>query len=176
MQVVEQVKRWLSDFVIELGLCPFASKPYLEGSIRYQLIESDDLEKIILSFHQELNHLNNHTHTETTLLIAPSLDTHFDEFLDVFYTCEAYIEQLGLQEDYQLASFHPEYVFASANVDDASNYTNRSPHAIIHILRASSLEMAIKSYGDTSTIPTKNIALMNEMGLRAIESKLKDLE
>jgi len=53
------------------------------------------------------------------------------------------IEQMNMQGDYQIASFHPNYQFAGTKSDDAENYTNRSPYPLLHILREASLEKAI---------------------------------
>ena len=34
----------------------------------------------------------------------------------------------------QLATFHPQYRFEGSEEDDASNYTNRSPYPVLHLL------------------------------------------
>lgn len=34
----------------------------------------------------------------------------------------------------KLATFHPQYRFEGSEEDDASNYTNRSPYPVLHLL------------------------------------------
>ena len=57
--------------------------------------------------------------------------------------------------------------------NDVSNYTNRSPYPMIHILRESSLDKAIEFYGNTETIPKKNIQLMHQLGLDKIKQLIQ---
>ncbi|HFS6880981.1 TPA: DUF1415 family protein, partial [Legionella pneumophila] len=59
--------------------------------------------------------------------------------------------------------------------DDVANYTNRSPYPMIHLLREDSLGKAITAYGDTHTIPEKNIATMNELGLEKMKQLLASI-
>lgn len=40
----------------------------------------------------------------------------------------------SVQNEKQLATFHPRYRFEGSNENDASNYTNRSPYPILHLL------------------------------------------
>ena len=56
--------------------------------------------------------------------------------------------------------------------DDVTNYTNRSPYPILHLLREESLSKAIDSHPDPEGIPEKNIELMERLGLE----KVKDLQ
>jgi hypothetical protein len=50
-------------------------------------------------------------------------------------------------------------------MNDAANYTNRSPYPMLHILREESVSRAIDSYPDTHKIPGKNTAFAREKGL-----------
>ena len=81
------------------------------------------------------------------------------------------MEQLGYEGVYQLATFHPDYCFADADPDEAANYSNRSPHPMIHVLREASVERAIEFYGDTAAIPERNITYLTEMGQDALEQQ-----
>ena len=74
---------------------------------------------------------------------------------------------------YQLATFHPDYCFSGADADDVTNYTNRSPYPMLHLLREDSLDKAIEFYGDTAVIPEQNIEKMQEIGKEKIESILQ---
>lgn len=68
-----------------------------------------------------------------------------------------------------MATFHPNYCFAGVRADDPGNYTNRSPDPMLHILRESSLDQAIKFYGCTEHIPRDNIKNMHRMGIKKIQ-------
>jgi len=55
---------------------------------------------------------------------------------------------------------HPRVLgdFAEGSTDDdAANWTNRSPHPMLHLLREQSVADAIAAYGDVSAIPERNI-------------------
>ena len=64
----------------------------------------------------------------------------------------------------QVASFHPGYQFEDAGPDDIENYTNRSPYPMLHLLRESSVERAVTTYPDTTTIYRKNIDTLRRLG------------
>ena len=78
----------------------------------------------------------------------------------------------GYEGVYQLASFHPQYRFADSPIDDASNYTNRSPYPMLHILREASIEKALLNYPDPENIPERNIKLTRELGLEQMKKLL----
>ncbi|CAN0470104.1 unnamed protein product, partial [Laminaria digitata] len=71
----------------------------------------------------------------TTLVVArPPLAADFDEFLSVAEAVDDFIDDSGLRGTVQLATFHPQYRFEGSEEDDASNYTNRSPYPVLHLL------------------------------------------
>ena len=74
---------------------------------------------------------------------------------------------------YQLASFHPQYLFAGSNDNDPANYTNRSPYPMLHILREESLSKAIDSYPNVDDIPQNNIDFANAKGLYFMKNLLE---
>ena len=43
-----QVKRWLSDVVIGLNLCPFARKPFNAGGVRFRVSEVQSDEALLV--------------------------------------------------------------------------------------------------------------------------------
>ena len=73
---------------------------------------------------------------------------------------------------YQLASFHPDYRFEGAGPDDPANYTNRSPYPMLHILRETSVEQALKNYPNPEKIPERNVQLTQGLGLQIMEELL----
>jgi hypothetical protein len=70
-----------------------------------------------------------------------------------------------LEKEFQLASFHPSYQFMGSSTDDVTNYTNKSPFPIIHILRSDSILKARLTYPDTLKIPQINIDKLKLLGI-----------
>ena len=96
----------------------------------------------------------------------------FDDYLDFLELAEALLLEQDYEGIYQLASFHPDYCFEGAKQDDPANYTNRSPYPMLHLLRESSIELALASYPHPENIPQKNIKSLRELGLTKIQSLL----
>lgn len=159
---VKEVRSWIESFVIGLNLCPFAKTPFKSESITYAIVELENEEIFFSRFKQELEDLNE-SDISTAILIIPDKSMEFRDYLDLYGKCESLLIDLHLSEEFQLASFHPEYQFADADKADLSNYTNRSPYPLIHILRVDELTKAIESYGDTSKIYERNIELLTSM-------------
>jgi len=90
----------------------------------------------------------------------------YNQFLDL---ADGLLEQMQLDGVFQIASFHPDYQFADTHPDDAENYTNRSPHPILHILREESLARAIEHTADVDQIPLRNVQKMNELGTERLK-------
>ncbi|WP_404473417.1 DUF1415 domain-containing protein [Vreelandella venusta] len=171
--IIEQTLAWVSSFIVEHDICPFAKRELDRGSIRVEVVRSKKLEVALEELVAEIEWLNEHPDTETTLLVFPTLFKSFEHYLDYVEVAESLLEEQGYEGIYQLATFHPDYCFADANPEDASNYTNRSPYAMVHLLREASVEKAIAFYGDTAKIPERNIAHLTNMGSAAAEAALQ---
>ena len=101
---------------------------------------------------------------ETVLLIHPWVLEDFIEYNDFLDVCEATIEELNLEGELQVASFHPQYQFADSQPEDIENYTNRSPFPMLHLLREASIERAIAAVPDTDEIYRRNIRTLRDLG------------
>ena len=87
-------------------------------------------------------------------------------YLDLVEMAEDLIEEEDYEGVYQVASFHPDYLFAGSDSEDPANYTNRSPYPMLHLLREESIEKALEHYsGDPDEIPERNIRFAREKGL-----------
>jgi len=64
----------------------------------------------------------------------------------------------------QLASFHPQFQFDGTEPDDISNYTNRAPFAILHLLREESIDRAVEAFPEAETIFEQNIETLEKLG------------
>ena len=102
---------------------------------------------------------------ETTLLIHPTLLPDFSDFNDFMQLAEAAVDEHGLAGVIQIASFHPQFQFAETETDDISNYTNRAPYPILHLLREASISKAVEIFGDTEIIYQRNIFTLQGLGI-----------
>ena len=170
--VIAQTKKWLSTIVIGHGLCPFAKSEFDNNRIHYAVIDGRDLESQMAALLAEFVALDKDKARETSLLIFPSAFSDFEDYLDGLALANAVLKDAGYESIYQLASFHPDYLFEGAVEDDAANYTNRSPYPVFHILREASLEAALKSYPNPEQIPQRNIELARRLGLEVMRASL----
>lgn len=170
MTAIDDIKRWLENIVIQLGLCPFAAKVFFENKILFHTINFEDIHTLSQSIDHSIQIILDDDSTYTTaLIVITSGLASFEDYLRAYYTIEERLAKDQQDEHIQLASFHPHYQFEGSSPSDLSNYTNRSPYPIIHLLRTDLVEEAIKSYPDTHTIPTNNIHKMNELGMKKIK-------
>ena len=172
--IEQQTMNWIKSFVIPYNICPFASHVVNKKSVRLHVLERDDFSELLTSFMAAIDELENNEAIDTTLLIIPSL-TCFDDYLDLVDLAQALLIDQGFEGQYQLATFHPDYCFADVLKEDVSNYTNRSPYPMLHLLREKSIEAAIDFYGDTEEIPEKNIQTMRELGLEKVKKLFEHL-
>jgi hypothetical protein len=152
--------------VIGLNLCPFAEAVYSSGRVRFCVSEERSAAALLGELRVELQSLNaaDPRDLETTLLIHPWVLTDFIEYNDFLEACDATLVDLDLEGEIQVASFHPQYRFAGTESEDIENYTNRSPHPMLHLLRESSIERAVGSVPDTDEIYRKNIRTLRGLG------------
>jgi len=156
------VRAWLETWVIGFNFCPFAKKPYLAGQVEIVLCQQKKRADMLALFAEQLNILANDKNKETVLLVFPYQLLQFYDYLDFLDLAQHLLTDLAYEGQFQLASFHPDYCFEGVELDDVSNFTNRAPYPIIHILRESSLEQALKYVDNPEQIPERNIAFCDE--------------
>ncbi len=171
--IIQTTKNWIDRFVIELNLCPFAKAEISNNTVRFEVSTTKTKEVLLQQLQDELNHLNQNPDIETTLLIHPKALVSFDAYNHFLEHCDDLLESMQLEGTYQIASFHPNYQFADTNIDDAENYSNRSPYPMLHILREHSLEKAIDNHPNTEDIPNKNIITLNKIGSNECHLRFK---
>jgi uncharacterized protein len=174
-QIKKQTIAWIRSFIINYNICPFAKHTVNQETIAIDIVQPNNLEQALEMMMSTIVRMDKDTEIETVLLIFPYLLSNFDDYLDFVSLAEELLSLSGYEGIYQLATFHPDYCFADVLEADVSNYTNRSPYPMLHILRESSIEKAIDYYGDTSKIPDTNIATMHKLGLEKILTLLKNL-
>jgi hypothetical protein len=159
-------RRWLENSVIGLDLCPFAAGPYRDHRVHFCVTEERTAAGLLESLCSELMELqaSDPMDRETTLLIHPWVLNDFEEYNRYLDVCDAAVQELGLEGELQVASFHPDYQFANTQREDMGNFTNRSPYPMLHLLREASVERAIAAVGDTAEIYERNIRTLRELG------------
>lgn len=170
--VTTQTIKWVNDFIVGFNVCPFAKREIERESVRVVVLRSKKLQVALEELMAEVQWLDENPETETTLLVFPTLFSDFHRYLDFVDMAEGLMLEQECEGVYQLATFHPDYCFSGAEPDDVSNYTNRSPYPMLHLLREASVEKAIEFYGDTDVIPEQNIEKMDELGKDKLESIL----
>ena len=171
--IKNQTKTWISSVIVKHNICPFAGREVARDSIRYSVFFEDDEAVLLENLLNECRILDMDNDVETSLLIFPRLFTLFEHYLDFVDMANELLDNEDYKGVYQLATFHPDYLFESSAIDDPSNYTNRSPYPMIHIIRESSLERVLRSYTDPESIPLNNIELTRKLGLNQMVSMLQ---
>lgn len=172
--IIQHTERWLNTVVIGLNLCPFAKRELTHSRIRFTVTKHANLITLLEALEAELVFLQNNPDTATTLLIHPNALRDFIEYNDFLTIVDDLLEQLNLHGIFQIASFHPDYQFAGTGINDAENYTNRSPYPMLHILREPDVEQAIAHYPDADSIPDKNIKHLQTLGRDKMQRLLQD--
>lgn len=170
--IIEQTKKWITDVVVGCNFCPFAGRELIKGSIHYEVLENAGTQKVLEAVVSAMLKLDNEPSIETTLLILQNSFESFEDYLDLVEDAEALLEKEGYEGVYQLASFHPNYLFAGSTETDASNYTNRSPFPMLHFLREDSVSKAVDSYPGIDEVPGRNINFAREKGLLYMQQLL----
>ena len=170
MEIIQNTRKWISNFVVKLNLCPFAKYPLENDKIRYVVYEGTDLEELLKLCKKETEFLlaAEAEVLETTFLIHPNVLIDFYTYNDFLTIVNQLIFALDLEGVIQIASFHPDYQFAGTTTEDVTNYTNRSPYPMLHLLREDSIAQVLATYKQPELIPIKNMEKMRQLGKEEI--------
>lgn len=160
-----EIWQWLDEVVIGLNLCPFAKKPRSNQQIKVVVSKQRKNKALMKEFIDELNSLavTSPAETDTTVFAISHHLYDFYDYLDFLESAQEQLELLGFEGKFQLASFHPNYCFEGAEIDDRENLTNRSPYPIIHIIREDSMAKVLQKYPEPEAIPEVNIAKVESL-------------
>jgi len=172
-EIIAAVQRWVKSFVVDMNLCPFAKRELTRNRIRFALTAAKTEEALLMALQAELELLDNDSAIETTLLIHINVLQDFDDYNQFLDYTDKLLRQTRFEGVFQIASFHPHYRFEGTGPDDAENYTNRSPHPMLHIIREESLARAIAETANVDQIPARNIELMNDLGQARLRTLLQ---
>ncbi len=163
---IAATRAWVERAVIGLNLCPFAKSVQVKGQVRYVLSDATEPEALLADLARELRHLAaaDPAQTDTTLIVHPGVLQDFLDFNDFLGPADALLAELGLEGILQIASFHPRYQFAGTGPDDISNFTNRSPHPTLHLIREASIDRAVAAFPEAEAIFERNIETLQRLG------------
>jgi hypothetical protein len=169
---VADTRRWLERAVVGLNLCPFAKAVLVKQQVHFAVTEVEDAQGILGAFERELDALValDASERDTTLLVAPNGMADFLTFLDLVARAERMVRKRRLDGVIQVAHFHPRFVFAGAQEDDITNYTNRAPHPTLHLLREASMDRAVAAFPDAAAIYEANMEVLRRLGREGWEA------
>ncbi len=164
--VVSITRDWLEKAVIGLNLCPFAKSVYGKEQVRYVVSQARHTDALLEELDAELDLLAaaDPEKIDTTLLIIPQLLQDFMDFNDLTALAEEAVVEHELEGVLQVASFHPRFQFEGTEPDAISNYTNRAPLPIWHLIREASLARAVAAYPNPEAIYERNIETLERLG------------
>jgi len=173
---LEATREWIRSVVIGLELCPFARGVVEGGRVRVALSDATEPAALLADLDRELAHLLRTpvVDLDTTLLVHPAALADFDAYNDFLDLGEALLRERGCDGVVQLASFHPDYRFAGVPPGDPANWTNRSPHPMLHLLREQSVTDALSAWGgDPAAISVINGGRLRRLGAEALGRELE---
>lgn len=165
---VRDTRRWLERAVIGLNLCPFAKAVHVKELVHYEVSAATDAAQALADVQGQLDALAgiDPQVRDTTLLIVPHCLDDFLDFNDFLGRAERALRKRGLEGEIQLASFHPRFQFAGTEEDDITNFTNRSPYPVVHLLREASLDRAVEAFPNPESIYETNMQTLRRLGLQ----------
>lgn len=166
LQQLELSQQWVEKVVVGMNLCPFAKPVIKAKSLRYAITQASALPDLQTYFLQELTHITtvDEEQVATTLVIFPLALADFYDYLDFVALCEQLVTKAGLDGEFQLASFHPNYLFAGVCENDVSHWSNRSPYPMLHIIREAQMSRVLANHPNPDSIPERNIELLRSLG------------
>ncbi|RHW76994.1 DUF1415 domain-containing protein [Colwellia sp. RSH04] len=173
--VISATKDWLEQVIIGLNFCPFAKKEFVQQTIYYYVSDKTKSKMALVEMLNQFQYLQAHNELETTLVIYPQTFRSFDRFLDLVDQANELLIDEGFEGVFQLATMHPEYCFADEDYDDASNFTNRSPFPMIHIIREESMAKVLSIYKEPEKIPDNNIGVAQAKGSEYFKQLLDNI-
>ena len=111
----------------------------------------------------------------TSLLVLPQFND-FMTYLELTTIIEEILEESNLDKQIQIATFHPKYQFHNTKTTDISNWSNRAPYPIIHLLLVNDVTLAINRYQQsTDEIWQKNITTLKKLGHTRISELIQNI-
>ncbi|MFC3094708.1 DUF1415 family protein [Alteromonas sediminis] len=155
---------WIDHWIIGQNFCPFARPVRLKESINITLSDAKNVEQMMTILEQACQSLLSNPDRSTTLVTFTHGAKDFFSFLDWVDTANLLIQQCNWEGVFQLATFHPDYLFDGEPVDSPTHYTNRAPLPILHIIREAEISTVMPSQKEADVIVARNQARCEALG------------
>ena len=162
---ISQTREWVSSVIVKYNFCPFARKEVENNCIHYIESNANTIDDAVMDMLEQCIELDRESERETTLIMFDNGFSDFEDFLDLVDLANALLVAQGFEGKYQIANFHPDYVFADSDETDPANYTNRAPFPTLHLIREASMSEALENYDEPESIPEHNINLARRKGI-----------
>jgi hypothetical protein len=173
---IDATMQWVDDVVITHNFCPFARFVRTPNKIRCVVVDGDTGDAVT-RLYDECVSLDNSNDIATTLVILSHPHfTQFDNYLDALAIAERMMADWGYAGTYQLASFHPDYCFDGEPQNAASNYTNRSPYPMFHLIRENDITRYMPNEDDAEVIYTNNMKKAEALGCPYFNATLAQIK
>jgi len=168
-----RTRKWVEQFVIGLGLCPWAGP--VQSSIKYVLSESKDRDAVADDLTPLLDHMIQYPDPETAILVAPNFEPdNFTSFFDLVAEIGTCLTELGSDDVLMVVRFHPKFYFQGDDEHDAGNYVNRSPYPMFHVLRQAGVTEATGAHPNADNIAFENKHKLQGIGKEQLGDWLSD--
>ena len=179
---------WLQRVVIGQRLCPFAqavsTKP---PKLRLVTSDASSVPAAVIDVSAEVEAIMHRVHDEnrlelpeTTLVIfdqANPLVRMWPDFVRLSWTIsEQSVALTGASGHLQVVLFHPQATHSTYNdgPPDAADFTIRSPHPTLHLLREKDVLSAVRGgVPDLALLPQRNRVRLREQGYEACHHRLE---
>lgn len=169
--VRKQIEDWLTGFIIEHDICPFARRPWSRNLLKVVVVDSSEEEELTKVLLSELETLirTPRKELETSIIVVPRQFESFDDFWSYCEWVQDLLQEGGVSGLLQVVGFHPHFRFAESEPDDSANFVNRSPYPLLHLLREESVTEAVAQYPDISAIPERNAVYLRRLSKATLE-------
>ncbi len=147
--VLAATRRWVSEVVIGLNLCPFARRELVNERIRFVATDANSEEGLLTALQEEMMHLDQHPEVETTLLVHPDVLTDFMDYNDFLDAGDGLLVHLEMDGEHWIARFYPDNHVGGYNSSDAETYNNLTPQLIAYHSRRSLPKCSITCLTET---------------------------
>lgn len=171
---------WAREIVVGLNLCPFAGGALDSGAVRIRTEENVTKEsevRELVAHETELLLASDQRSIETTLVVVPRFAP--DDFRRWHALCSQLEEEVEadttLVDEVMLACFHPWHTWSGIHDRDALHFDKRAPHPVVNILRAATVDEAVKR-GETKQIPLRNEKTLTSEGFQGMVRRYQQLK
>ena len=135
---VDEARRWITDFVVPLALCPHAAAA--AARTRVAVSRAGAAADLVADVVAEARRLLVSPEVPTALVAAPAF-VDLGDFLDIVYDLDdGGTGDEDLDEAVLIAPFHPDFAYAGVEDDSALHFEKRAPLPLVSILRAADVD------------------------------------